>query len=56
MNSGEPATVAPNISKRQFDAGLPNQSWVTDITYIRTYEGWHYLAVAASHGKRSEGW
>jgi putative transposase len=23
----------------------PNQSWVTDITYIRTHEGWLYLAV-----------
>ena len=45
MNSGEPATVAPNILKRQFDVGQPNQSWVTDITYIRTYEGWLYLAV-----------
>jgi len=45
MNSGEPTTVAPNILKRQFDVGQPNQSWVTDITYIRTYEGWLYLAV-----------
>jgi len=23
----------------------PNISWVTDITYIRTQEGWLYLAV-----------
>ena len=23
----------------------PNQAWVTDITYIRTHEGWLYLAV-----------
>ena len=23
----------------------PNRVWVTDITYIRTYEGWLYLAV-----------
>ena len=45
MNSGELGTVAPNILKRQFDVGQPNQSWVTDITYIRTYEGWLYLAV-----------
>jgi len=43
MNSGEPATVAPNILKRQFDIGYP--SWVADITYIRTYEGWLYPAV-----------
>ena len=25
MNSGESATVAPNILKRQFDVGQPNQ-------------------------------
>jgi len=23
----------------------PNETWVTDITYIRTHEGWLYLAV-----------
>ena len=39
MNRGEPATVAPNILKRQFDVGQPNQSWVTNIIYIQTYEG-----------------
>ena len=31
--------------ERQFDVQAPNQVWVTDITYIRTYEGWLYLAV-----------
>jgi transposase InsO family protein len=45
MSSGEPATVAPNILKRQFDVGQPNPPWITDITYIRTYEGWLYLAI-----------
>lgn len=45
MNNGSPATVAPNILQRQFDVEQPNRSWVTDITYIRTYEGWLYLAV-----------
>ena len=24
---------------------MPNQAWVTDITYIRTHEGWLYLSV-----------
>ena len=23
----------------------PNRVWVTDITYVRTHEGWLYLAV-----------
>jgi putative transposase len=30
---------------RQFAVAAPNQAWVTDITYIRTVEGWLYLAV-----------
>ena len=42
---GKPAVVAPNHLDRQFKPERPNQSWVTDITYIRTHEGWLYLAV-----------
>ena len=37
--------VAPNHLNRQFTPEGPNQSWATDITYIRTHEGWLYLAV-----------
>ncbi len=37
--------MAPNHLQRQFDVQEPNRVWVTDITYIRTYEGWLYLAV-----------
>ena len=29
----------------RFKVAEPKQSWVTDITYIRTHEGWLYLAV-----------
>jgi transposase InsO family protein len=36
--------VARNLLERQFAAALPNQKWVTDITYIPTDEGWLYLA------------
>ncbi|NMY76778.1 MULTISPECIES: IS3 family transposase [Pseudomonas] len=42
---GKPAVASPNLLKRQFDVREPNKVWVTDITYIRTYEGWLYLAV-----------
>ena len=35
----------PILLKRQFDVVDPNKVWVTDITYIRTYEGWLHLAV-----------
>ena len=43
--SGTPAHLAPNRLQQQFDVSEPNRAWVTDITYIRTYEGWLYLAV-----------
>lgn len=42
---GPPATVAPNHLRRRFDVADPNQRWVTDITYIRTHEGWLYVAI-----------
>ena len=45
IRGGTPAVVAPNHLQRQFKVAAPNQSWVTDITYIRTHEGWLYLAV-----------
>ncbi|WP_189659546.1 DDE-type integrase/transposase/recombinase, partial [Pseudomonas amygdali] len=40
-----PAVASPNLLKREFYVVEPNKFWVTDITYIRTYEGWLYLAV-----------
>jgi putative transposase len=42
---GKPSTVAPNTLARQFNPEGPDQAWVTDITMIRTHEGWLYLAV-----------
>ncbi len=42
---GKPAVVAENRLEQKFDVEAPNQVWVTDITYIRTHEGWLYLAV-----------
>lgn len=34
--------VAPNLLNRKFTADAPNRVWVSDITYIRTWEGWVY--------------
>ncbi|MGS1118400.1 IS3 family transposase [Castellaniella sp. UC4442_H9] len=42
---GRPSLVAENLLQQQFDVAGPDQAWVTDITYIRTHEGWLYLAV-----------
>ena len=35
--------IAKNIINRDFTASRPNQKWLSDITYIRTGEGWLYL-------------
>ena len=54
---GKPAVVAPNTLDRQFDPVGPNQAWVTDITMIRTYEGWLYLAVVVDlYSRQVVGW
>ena len=45
FKSGRPAYIAPNTLNRDFTADVPNKAWVTDFTYIRTYEGWLYLCV-----------
>ncbi|SAX91336.1 integrase catalytic subunit [Klebsiella pneumoniae] len=42
---GRPSLIAPNHVRREFTVVKPNQIWVTDITYIRTRQGWLYLAV-----------
>lgn len=45
FRSGKPAVAAPNRLKQEFTVAQADHTWVTDITYIRTYEGWLYLAV-----------
>jgi putative transposase len=37
--------VAPNILERNFSPAEPNAAWGGDITYLRTKEGWLFLAV-----------
>lgn len=43
-DSSHDQPVADNLLDRDFDASGPNEKWVSDITYIRTLEGWLYLA------------
>lgn len=36
--------VSANKLDRDFQASAPNEKWVTDVTFVRTQEGWLYLA------------
>ncbi|MFP3021561.1 IS3 family transposase [Wolbachia endosymbiont (group A) of Pogonocherus hispidulus] len=36
--------ITPNILDQNFTTSQPNKVWVTDITYIKTKDGWLYLA------------
>lgn len=55
--AAKPSKLAPNILAGNFDVSRPNRAWVTDITYIRTWEGWLYLAVVMDlFSRRIVGW
>lgn len=57
MRGGKPAVVADNHLARQFDPDAANRAWVTDITYIRTHEGWLYLAAVMDlFSRKIVGW
>ncbi|MGK2854914.1 MAG: DDE-type integrase/transposase/recombinase [Microbacteriaceae bacterium] len=46
-----------DAAKRAWDTGVLNRVWVGDITYLRTWEGWLYLAtVIDAHSRRVVGW
>ncbi|ULA62800.1 MAG: transposase [Nitrospira sp.] len=49
--------LTPNTLQRGFTVPRPNTAWVTDITYVRTWEGWLYLAVVMDlYSRRIVGW
>ena len=49
--------VSSNVLDRRFARALPNQAWVSDITYIRTRSGWLYLAAVLDlHSRKIVGW
>ena len=43
-NSNHRLPVAPNLLEQNFDSTRPNETWVTDITYVATDERWLYLS------------
>lgn len=50
-------TASPNLLGQNFRVEKPNQTWVTDITYIRTKRGWIYLCVFLDlYSRKVVGW
>ena len=56
-DSAHDLPVAENLLDRQFNPSKANESWVADITYIPTREGWLYLAAVEDlYSRRVVGW
>jgi len=54
---GERPNYAPDLLKQDFTATEPNQKWCSDITYVRTWDGWAYLATVIDlHSRKVVGW
>lgn len=57
MYGGKPHLVIPNTLDREFEVEHPNQWWVSDITYIKTYEGFLFVAVVMDlYARNIVGW
>lgn len=57
IKGGKTGKVAANLLNRQFDPDKPNQAWVSDITYVRTHEGFLYVATVLDlFSRRIVGW
>jgi transposase InsO family protein len=54
----EPAAPRPpDLVNRRFTAQRPNQLWLADLTYVRTWSGWVYVAfVLDAYSRRIVGW
>lgn len=56
-NSKHNLPVAPNVPNQNFSVMEPDSVWISDITYIRTDEGWLYLAAILDlYSRRIAGW
>lgn len=51
-DSNHSLPIAPDLVQRDFEPGPSKACWVSDITYIRTEEGWLYLAALMDLGTR----
>ncbi len=53
----DPKVQLDDLVQRDFTASAPDQKWFGDITYIRTWEGWLYLAVILdAYSRKVVGW
>jgi putative transposase len=51
------APPAPDLVKRDFNAERPDQTWVADITYLPTHDGWLFLAAVMDlYSRKIVGW
>jgi putative transposase len=56
-DSNHDLPVAENLLDRQFSPSGANETWLADITYIPTREGWLYLAAVEDlYSRRVVGW
>jgi len=57
MYGGKPHWVIPNKLDRAFEVDHPNQWWVSDITYIKTHEGFLFVAAVMDlYARNIIGW
>ncbi len=49
--------IATNVLERDLEATAPNHKWLADLTYVRTDEGWLYLALVLNlFARKIVGW
>jgi len=57
LKNAKPSRIADNVLERAFAPASPNTAWISDITYVRTYEGFLYLATVIDlFSRRVVGW
>jgi putative transposase len=53
----DPKVQAEDLVQRSFTSAAPDHTWFGDITYVRTWEGWLYLAVILdAYSRKVVGW
>jgi transposase InsO family protein len=56
-DSDHDRAIAPNLLKQHFNVDAPNRVWCSDITYVRTWQGWLYVCVVVDlFARKVVGW